>query len=89
MSDCSNCGAPLPPSATAEYADRIAELQGRLKEERRRGREEMRRAAVSIINDAREEGEPDIRTVRGRIESCRLDESGRRIGREDEADDAS
>jgi hypothetical protein len=52
-------------------------------EERKRGREEMRSACIDIINEAREEGESDLRTVRSRIEFVELGPDGNPVDEED------
>lgn len=52
-------------------------------EERKRGREEMRSACIDIINEAREEGESDLRSVRSRIEFVELDPDGNPVDEED------
>jgi|JI10StandDraft_1071094.scaffolds.fasta_scaffold1219952_2 hypothetical protein len=52
-------------------------------EERKRGREEMRSACIDIINEAREEGESDLRSVRSRIEFVELGPDGNPVDEED------
>lgn len=53
-------------------------------DERKKGREEMRKACIALINEAREEGESDMRSVRAWVEYCKLDDAGKLIDESDE-----
>lgn len=59
-------------------------MSDEVSEERKRGREEMRKAAVAVINRARELGESDLRQSRDWIQFVKLDADGKIIKDEDE-----
>ena len=54
-------------------------------DERKKGREEMRKAAVALCNRARELGESDLRQVRDWVKVVEIDADGKMVSDEDDA----